>query len=196
MSANSSVKTTRRDKILSYVEEGCLTFGVLTGTIIGLHVAVSHLHTAVESTRVAYGILAGGHIGAMIGFTATYTIPILAKSIFTKDNQDLTIEDLLTTHQHKPSRMAGIATGVALSLGLTWGSVAPWAGSPINIAPVIQAGNDFYDAVTKPRNLDVAEAPNSKTVHIYAPGSVPFAVTYQSFSASSVQNSGNIPTSP
>lgn len=180
MPAQSSADENRRNKILSYLEEGCLSFGILTGGVVGLHVAASNLSYAVNGSRAIYSVLAGAHIGLMIGVTATYTLPIIAKSLLPRHiDDDLTIRDLFTTHHHKPSRLMGLATGIGLSLALTWNGVSAMAGKPINIEPVIVASQDFFRAVTESRTTQVADLQGFQTIQLYPPGSVPFTVSYR-----------------
>jgi hypothetical protein len=179
MTTQPTIKPEQREKILSFIEEGSLTFGVLTGGTIGLHIAASNLYNAVSNTHAVYSVLAGTHIGLMIGVTATYTLPIIAKSILPKHiDDDIEIKDLFTTHNHKASRLAGMASGVALSLALTWGSVASMAGKPINIEPVLQASHDFIESAMGAKDIQVADSSNVKVMRIYPPGGIPVTFKY------------------
>lgn len=125
MADNSKTVSTSKDKIFSYLEESCLTFGLSFGGVMGLDIAARDLARAVDPIMALEGVVHGAYAGILVGMAATYTIPVLAKSFYYGTRkEDLSLEDLLTPHGARSWRLAGLATGLALGLSLTWNAVA------------------------------------------------------------------------
>lgn len=139
MPSNSSALVLHKDKIFSYLEESCLSLGVTFGSIMGLDIAAKELASAVTPAQAMEALVHGGGAGVLVGMAAVYAPPVLSKIFYhTREKQDFDPKKLLETHHDRRYRLAGLGTGLAMGLALTWGAVAD--NKPLKISQLVEGG--------------------------------------------------------
>lgn len=144
MPARLSALTTHKDKIFSYLEETSLALGITFGGVMGLDIAAREMASALEPVKALEGIVHGAYAGTLFGIAAAYTLPVLAKCFYhAKQNEDFSMETLLQTHHDKRWRLAGLFSGIAMGVSMTWGAIAAADNKPIDFSMVMKGGEQM-----------------------------------------------------